>query len=88
MKIEVVTNEKDNLEFFIEGERHTLPNMLKEKLANDASVEFCAYRLDHPLDKKARFIVKGKNPKKAVEEAIKQIKTEISEFSKAFEKTK
>jgi len=88
MKVEVVTNEKDHLEFFIEGERHTLPNLLKEKLATDTSVEFCAYRLDHPLDQKARFIVKGKNPKKAVEEALKQIKTDISDFGKAFEKTK
>jgi DNA-directed RNA polymerase subunit L len=88
MKVEVVTNEKDTLEFFIEGERHTLPNLLKEKLGCDANVEFCAYRLDHPLDQKARFIVKGKNPKKAVEDAVKQIKSDIGEFGKAFEKVK
>jgi DNA-directed RNA polymerase subunit L len=89
VKIEVITNEKSNLEFFIEGERHTLPNLLKEKLGQNTDVEFVAYRLEHPLDKKSRFVVKAKgNAKKAVEEAIKELQTDISEFKKAFEKVK
>jgi len=90
MKIEVISNEKNTLEFYIEGERHTLPNLLKEKLNQDSSVEFCAYKLDHPLDKKARIIIKttGKAPKKALEEAIKALQDEIAEFGKAFEKAK
>jgi DNA-directed RNA polymerase subunit L len=88
MKIEVVNNEKDSLEFFIEGERHTLPNLLREKLNTMSTVEFVAYRLDHPIDKKARFILKSKNPKKDLEEAIKGIRTELQEFQTAFEKAK
>jgi len=90
MKIEVLKNEKDTLEFYIEGERHTLPNLLKEKIASADGVEFCAYRLDHPLDKRARFVVKksGKSPKKIVEDAIKQAKEELGEFKKEFDKLK
>jgi len=88
MKVDVVSNTKDTLEFYIEGERHTLPNLLKERLSMDSNVEFCAYRLDHPLDKKAKFVVKGKNPKKALEDSLKAIQTEIAEFKKAFEKAK
>ncbi len=88
MKLEIIVNEKDTLEFFIEGERHTLPNLLKETLSKQAGVEFVAYRLDHPIDKKARFILKGKNPKKLLEDAIKEIQTQISDFQKAFEKAK
>jgi DNA-directed RNA polymerase subunit L len=90
MKIDVITNEKNTLEFYIEGERHTLPNMLKEKIVSASGVEFCAYKLDHPLDKKAKFIVKtdGKSPKKIVEDAIKEIKEDLSEFKKEFEKLK
>jgi DNA-directed RNA polymerase subunit L len=90
MKIEVITNEKNHLEFYVEGERHTLPNLLKEKIASSEGVEFCAYRLDHPLDKKARFVVKtnGKNPKKVLEDAIKQAKEELGEFKKEFDKLK
>ena len=88
MNIEVISNEKESLEFYIDGERHTLPNMLKNKLNQDASVEFVAYKLDHPIDQKARFIIKAKNPKKALEEAIKSIQTEIDDFKKSFEKVK
>ena len=90
MKINVITNEKNTLEFVMEGERHTIPNILKEKIAADLGVEFCAYRLDHPLDTKARFIVKttSKAPIKVVENAIKSIKEELTEFKKEVEKLK
>ncbi|MFA6268981.1 MAG: RpoL/Rpb11 RNA polymerase subunit family protein [archaeon] len=90
MKIDVVTNEKNTLEFYIEGERHTLPNLLKEKIVSVEGVEFCAYKLDHPLDKKAKFIVKtsGKSPKKIVEDSIKELKEDLTEFKKEFEKLK
>jgi len=90
MKLDIVKNEKNHLEFYIEGERHTLPNFLRERIVGVSGVEFCAYKLDHPLDKKAKFIVKtdGKNPKKIVEDAIKQTKEELEEFKKAFDKTK
>ncbi|MCX6803600.1 MAG: DNA-directed RNA polymerase subunit L [Candidatus Diapherotrites archaeon] len=90
MKLHVLKNEKNEMEFFIEGERYTLPNILKEKISADDSVEFCAYRLEHPLDKKARFIVKtsGKSPKKVIEDAIKNIKEDLAEFKKEVEKLK
>lgn len=90
MKVSVLTNEKNNLEITLDGERHTIPNILKEKLAADPAVEFCAYKLDHPLDKKAKFIIKtsGKTPKKAVEDAIKQIKEDLTAFKKEVEKLK
>lgn len=88
MKIEIINNEKNSLEFFIEGERHTLPNLLKNALSKKTDVEFVAYKLDHPIDKRSRFILKSKNPKKSLEEAIKDIQSEIIDFKKAFEKVK
>jgi len=90
MKVSIITNEKNHLEFYVEGERHTLPNLLKEKIALDPAVEFCAYRLDHPLDKKARIVVKttGKSPKKILEEAIQTLKEELNELKKEVEKLK
>ncbi len=88
MKLNIVTNEKDTLEFYMEGERHTIANYLKEKIAEMDGVEFCAYKLDHPLDNKAKFIIKGKNPKKALETAIQQAKTELADFKTATDKLK
>jgi DNA-directed RNA polymerase subunit L len=90
MKLDVVSNEKNILEFYIEGERHTLPNYLKEKISAMDGVEFCAYKLEHPLDNKSKFIIKtdGKSPKKIIEETIKQSKEELTEFKKEFDKIK
>ncbi|HPM85853.1 MAG: RpoL/Rpb11 RNA polymerase subunit family protein [Candidatus ainarchaeum sp.] len=88
MKLSVITNEKDTLEFYMEGERYTVANYLKEKISLMDGVDFCAYKLDHPLDNRARFILKAKNPKKALNEAIKQAREEISEFKSTVEKIK
>ena len=88
MKLNIVTNEKDTLEFYIEGERHTIANYLKEKIAQMDGIEFCAYKLDHPLENKAKFMIKGKNPKKALEEAIKLAKDELNEFKTTTDKLK
>ncbi|MFA6064691.1 MAG: DNA-directed RNA polymerase subunit L [archaeon] len=90
MKLEVITNEKNTLEFYLTGERHTIPNYLKEKIVAASGVEFCAYKLDHPMDKKAKLIIKtdGKSPKKIVEEAIKSAKEELAEFKKEVDKLK
>jgi DNA-directed RNA polymerase subunit L len=86
MKIEVIKDEKDTLEFYIEGERHTLPNLLKERLSKQSDLDFVAYKLDHPIDTKARLILKGKNPKKSLKDVVKEMQTELSDFKKAFEK--
>jgi DNA-directed RNA polymerase subunit L len=90
MKLDVIKNEKDTLEFYIEGERHTLPSYLKEKILATSGVEFCAYKLDHPMDKKSRLIIKtdGKSAKKVVEDAIKTAKEELAEFKKEVDKLK
>ncbi|MDD3159479.1 MAG: RpoL/Rpb11 RNA polymerase subunit family protein [Candidatus ainarchaeum sp.] len=90
MEIEILTNEGKKLEFYLNGERHTIPNVLREKLAENENVEFVAYRLEHPLDKKARFILttNSSNPKKVLIEAIKELQSEVSELKKEFAKIK
>lgn len=86
MKLEILANEKDNLEFYVEGERHTLTNLLKEKLSKNESVDFVAYKLDHPSDNKARFILKAKNAKKILLDTLKEIEKELDNFKKEFSK--
>ena len=89
MKLEIIKNEKSELEFIVEGERHTIPNLLREKLSQNSDVEFVAYRLDHPLDQKAVFVLKTKgSAKKVLEDTIKEIQKDFDEFKKGFEKLK
>jgi len=88
MKIDVLKNEKNFVEFTIEGQRHTLPNLLKQKLLENKSVEFVSYVLEHPMDKSAKFVLRtdGKSPKKALEDAAKEIEEELDDFSKKVKK--
>ena len=85
MEIETISEGANSFEFLIKGMRHTFPNLLKEALLKDAQVEFAAYALNHPFDKDAKFIVrtKGKKPKKALEDALKLIDTQMGDFKKA-----
>ena len=82
MKMEVLKNEKEMLEFRLEGERHTFPNLLRSKLLENKNVEFVSYMLDHPLDKSAKFVLRtsGKSPNEVLEEAPKQIESDVDEF--------
>ncbi len=88
MEIDVLTDSKNEAEFVIKGERHTLPNLLREALLKDSKVEFAAYKLNHPMDSDCVFIVKtsGKSPKKALQDALEKIDAEIEDFSSNLKK--
>jgi len=90
MDIEVKKSSANELQVVLQGERHTFPNLLRETLLHDSSVEFAAYILPHPLGDKAEFVVKtkGKTAKKAVADALKKIDQQLSEFEKAFKAAK
>ena len=88
MELELISKEKNLVEFYIKGERHTLPALLKSRLEADKSVEFVSYKLDHPLENKSRFVVRGKDPKGSIEDACSQIIKETGEFSEKLKKLK
>ncbi|MFH1752540.1 MAG: RpoL/Rpb11 RNA polymerase subunit family protein [archaeon] len=86
MKIEVIKNENDLMEFKLLGEKYSFPSLLKEKLLLDKSVTFAASKLNHPTDKDSIFIVrtKGKTPKKALTDACIEISKELKDFNTSF----
>lgn len=88
MKIEFLEEKKNELEFKMIGERHSFPNLLKSQLLKDPEVVFVAYKLPHPLASDAVFYVRteGKEAKKAVAEACKEIASELKEFGQAAKK--
>ncbi len=88
MEIEILKNEKDLLEFKIAGEKHTFPALLKNQLLKDSKVEFASYKLNHPMDKNSFFIVKtkGKTPKKALEDAVKNLNSLLTDLKKNLKK--
>ncbi len=88
LEIEIIKNEKKELEFLIKGERHTFPNFLREELIKLPYVDFAAYRLHHPTDKEARMIIRvsSKSPKTALSEALKNMRKTLNETKKEFKK--
>jgi len=88
MKIKVRKDEKDAFEFVLLNERHTFPSLLRQALLMDKTVEFCAYKLEHPMDPHSVFIVRtdGKSARKAVSDALKAIEDEFSDLQKEMKK--
>ncbi|MBS3061130.1 MAG: DNA-directed RNA polymerase subunit L [Candidatus Diapherotrites archaeon] len=88
MEIKVLKNESNEIEFVLKDNRHTFPNLLRDRLLQDKSVTFAAYKLMHPLDNEAHIIVKtsGKNAKTALNDAVKQIDEDLEEFEKQLKK--
>ena len=82
MKIQVLNHDKTSLEFKILGERHTLPQLIKNELLSNSDVDFVSYKLGHPTDSDALFILKTKktDPKKVLIETCKDIVKELDNF--------
>ncbi|WP_297438779.1 DNA-directed RNA polymerase subunit L [Thermococcus sp.] len=78
MKIDVVRREKNELEFYLEGEDHTFANILNEVLHENKHVTFAGYTIEHPVlmarRPKFRVVTDGKvTPEAALEEAAQRI---------------
>jgi len=72
MEYEVLKNEKNEMEVAIAN--LTLAEVLRVYLNDDSSVEFSAWKRDHPSKPTVlRIETKGKTPKKALEDAISKI---------------
>ncbi|KAG5666663.1 hypothetical protein PVAND_014678 [Polypedilum vanderplanki] len=67
---EIAGDEHDNQTsstFVIEGEGHTLGNILKNIISNYADVQFCGYTLPHPVENKIHFRIQSTGKTKAIE---------------------
>jgi DNA-directed RNA polymerase II subunit RPB11 len=88
MEMEVLIDKKEEAEFLIKGERHTFPSMLRDVLLKDSKVVFVAYKLEHPMDTESKIIIKtsGRSPRKALEDALKKMNSNLDEFSSNMKK--
>ncbi len=87
MKVILNEPDKNTLEIEIEGARHTLPNLIRSELWNDSSVTFSAYNKDHPYVGNPKIIIKSKDPKKSLSEAIKRTRKTFDEIEKEVKKS-
>jgi len=89
VEIEILIDKPEHLEFIMKNTRHTVPNLLRETLLNDSSIEFVSYKLEHPMDPDSKFIIKtkGKKAKKALTDAISAIEKELADFKQNSKKS-
>ena len=88
MEFKVLEESKTKLVFELLDETHTFCNLLKEEIRKVKGVNIVAYRIDHPLVGIPRFQLetKGVEPRKAIKEALKNIRKLSVEFEKLAKK--
>ena len=81
MEVTVLSNKGNVLE--IQLDDLTIAEVLRVYLHKDSSVEFAAWKREHPTKPVVlRIETKGKTPKKALEDAVKLVEKEAEAFLK------
>lgn len=89
MQIRVLERKQNEIVLEIDGEGHTLCNLLESVLLEDDEVEFAGYTIPHPLIGKPilRVRTKGnKEPKEALREALAKIIERGRDLREEFER--
>lgn len=89
MKVRLLEANQNLLRLEIEGEGHTLCNLLQAKLLEDDRVEIAGYDKHHPLEERAILYVRTKgeaSPKEVLIDATDKALTMAEEFRGIFEK--
>lgn len=84
MEMRFIQKDKNLIEFECEKADHSILQLLAEKLNNQDGVEFAAYKIEHPMLKKPKFIIKTKKKEASafLLEALKSIQQDFEEFRK------
>jgi DNA-directed RNA polymerase subunit L len=87
MKIKTLKKTDRELRIEIDGEGHTLCNLLQNVLLEDSAVEIAGYDVPHPLATTAVMYIRMKrsDPVKALERALKRISEMSDEFLERFQ---
>jgi DNA-directed RNA polymerase subunit L len=87
MEINILKNAKDELE--VELDSLTIAEILRVYLNKDSDVTFAAWKREHPTKKPILLVkTKGKNAKKAVDEAVSAITKDLDSIENDFKKLK
>jgi len=85
MKLKKVEKGKVKLNVEVEGEDHTLLNLLREN-AWKSGAKQASYVIDHPYLSQPRLIIRSENPKKTLVDSAQLAITESQAFQAEFKK--
>lgn len=88
MQLKILDRRANEIVIEVEGEGHTLCNLLEAVLLEDKDVEFASYDISHPLVAKPAITVRtkgNKSPEEALREAVNRILQMGRDLRKEFE---
>lgn len=83
MKLEILEDEKNKLKIAVEGESHTLLNILREN-SWKSGADQASYTINHPYNAPYELIVHSESPRKTLNSALQMIVDQAKEFNKEF----
>lgn len=89
MKVNVLKRTDNELKIEVEGEGHSLLNLLQKTLLEDEGIEMAGYHVPHPLFDRGILYLQTKekqDPKSVVNDSAKKIRVLSKDFHKAFKK--
>lgn len=83
MKLNFLKDQKDYVEVLLEGEEHSFPNALRERLLGEKGVEFVSVTREHPTAAWPKLVLrtKGRGARDALKAAVKELHKEAKEFA-------
>jgi DNA-directed RNA polymerase subunit L len=88
MEFIVIEETKTRLQAEIKGADHTICNAVVDELWNDKDVVIAAYNIEHPLTASPKIVIeaKGKEPRKALQDAITRVRKSFADVAKQSQK--
>ena len=85
MELKVIENKKDSIKIEVQGESHTLLNVLREN-AWKSGADQASYMIEHPYMAQPKITVKASNPKKVLTSAAQGLSDDAKGFLTAFKR--
>ncbi len=88
MEITILKEEKDTLELQLDGEGHTLCNLLRKELWDSEDTKVASYNISHPLIASPKLIVVSEKtkPRKLLLDSVESLKKKNSELRSLLKK--
>jgi len=89
MRLKILQRTPQKLKLEIEGEGHTILNLLESTLLEDEKVEFAGYHVPHPLFPNSILLIRtkgGKRPEEALIEALEKMRRKGKDLSQEINK--
>jgi len=85
MELKVIEKKKDRMKIEVQGENHTLLNVLREN-AWKAGADQASYMIEHPYMAQPKITVKANNPKRVLTSAAQSLSDDTKSFLTAFKR--